>query len=101
MAHKNQIAITSILTHYNIDIQFLKDLESIGRINLIEETGNYFLLEDQLSDLEKMIRLNSDLHINIEGIDAILHLLERLDEMQSQIQIISERLYLLDENWEM
>ena len=48
------------------------------------------------SELEKFIRLYRDLEINPEGIDTIIHLLNRLEEMQEKINNLQNRLSIYE-----
>jgi hypothetical protein len=41
--------------------------------------------KSELQKLEQIIRLHYDLDINLEGIDAIAHLAERIKMMQNEI----------------
>ena len=54
------------------------------------------MLFSQLPDVERYSRMYYDLSINIEGIDAIHHLLERMEEMQQEIYSLHNKLRLLD-----
>jgi hypothetical protein len=58
----------------------------------IEETS--YIHKKQLPDLEKIIRFHSELDINIEGIETITHLLNRINELQNEITILKTRLNL-------
>ena len=49
----------------------------------------------QLPDVERYSRMYYDLSINIEGIDAIHHLLERMESMQQEIYSLHNKLKLL------
>ena len=60
------------------------------------EGGERCLLFSQLPDVERYSRMYYDLSINIEGIDAIHHLLERMEEMQQEIYSLHNKLRLLD-----
>ena len=42
--------------------------------------------------LEQLARMRFDLDINLEGIEAISHLLERVDRMQREMRALQERL---------
>ncbi len=79
-------------THYNIEISFINSLQQFGLIEVtsMEET-NYIPLS-QLQKLEQLARLYYDLNINLEGIDAISHLLERVKSMQAEITLLRNRL---------
>lgn len=41
---------------------------------------------EQLADIEKYIHLYYDLDINMEGLEAIMHLLNRVQHLQHQIK---------------
>ena len=49
---------------------------------------------------EQYTRMYYDLSINMEGIDAIHHLLGRMEEMQKEIARLRNRLSLYEEEWE-
>jgi len=88
------ITITEYCVNYNVEPDFIGSLEDSGIIILtVVDTEKYIHIE-QLSELEKYIHLHYDLHINIEGIDAIRHLLEKVDQMQNEILQLKSRLHL-------
>ena len=51
---------------------------------------------NQLHNLEKLIRLYYELDINLEGIETITYLLQRMNEMQQKIVHLSNRLSLYE-----
>jgi hypothetical protein len=51
-----------------------------------------FLPLTELERLEKIVRLHFELDINLEGIETISHLLDRMEEMQRDIQRLTNRL---------
>ncbi len=89
---RNYILLEPILTHYQIDISLINSLEEIGRLELKIENNQYFIPEKQLSTLEKMIRLNSDLNINMEGIDMIFNLLDKIEKIEKKNQKLKRKL---------
>jgi chaperone modulatory protein CbpM len=82
------IAIESFCTYYNVEFSFLESLNEFGLIEIVPVENNRFLYEHQLKEVEKMIRLHYDLEINMAGIDAISHLLKRMEEMQQEIKML-------------
>ena len=60
----------------------------------IEPTFIDMLCESGLIDVEQYSRMYYDLSINMEGIDAIHHLLARMEEMQREIHSLRGRLRL-------
>ena len=55
-------------------------LRDHGFINLIEERESVFIKPDELPKLEQIVRFNRDLEINLEGIEVIFNLLERVEK---------------------
>jgi hypothetical protein len=52
---------------------------------------------EEMRALERMIRLHYDLEINMEGIDAIAHLLERVEHMQEEMRMLRRKLGVVEE----
>ena len=50
----------------------------------------------QLPRLERLARMHYDLDINLEGIEAISHLLERVERMQHDLRALQEWLHLYE-----
>ena len=77
--------------HYQVEETFISLLNDAGliEISVIENTG--CIPANQLSAVERFSRLHYELDINIEGIEAIYHLLERIKHLQSQIKKIKEQ----------
>lgn len=92
----NLIAIEDFCANYNIEISFINSLQQTGliEITVVEET--WFIDADQLHQLEKMVRFYYDLGINLEGIETIFHLLQRIDSMQDEITALKNRLRLYE-----
>lgn len=84
-------------SHYQVEYSFINDLQQFGLIEVTSvETGHY-IPQNQLQKLEQMMRLHYDLNINLEGIDAIAHLLDRVKNMQNEITNLKNRLKLYEE----
>lgn len=88
------ITITEYCVNYNIEPAFINLLEESGIITLtLIDTEKYIRLT-QLNELERYIHFHYDLQINIEGIDAIRHLLEKVSDMQEEIRHLKKQLHL-------
>lgn len=55
-----------------------------------------FLPVSQLKPLEKLVRLYYEMDINLEGIETINYLLQRMNDMQQQIVRLTNRLSLYE-----
>lgn len=79
-------------THYNIELSFISSLQQFGLIEVTSMEETNYIPQTELQKLEQLARLHYDLNINLEGIDAITHLLERVRIMQLEITRLKNRL---------
>lgn len=91
------IAITDFCSCHQIDYTFIESLNDYGlvQITTIEETR--VLDREQIREAEKMVRLHYDLNINLEGIDAVSHLLRKVSELQNEVRLLHNRLRRYEE----
>jgi hypothetical protein len=77
---------------YQVEATFVSALEEYGlvQINTIEERK--LISKDQLPDLERFMHLYYELEINMPGIDAITHILNKVRMMQTEIEQLKSRL---------
>jgi hypothetical protein len=96
MKTKYLIAIDDFCANHNIDISFISSLEQTGLIEIttIEDSG--FIAADQLSELEKYVRFYYELDINMEGIETVTHLLQKINTLQHEIRTLTNRLRLYE-----
>lgn len=96
MNRENMIPAIEFCTCHNIEVTFLDTLQEAGLIEITTIRETEYIYESQLNDLEKIVRLHYDLDINLEGIETIIHLLERISEMQDEITLLRNRLRLYE-----
>jgi hypothetical protein len=92
MENSNLIPLHQLCQHYNIEFSFIESLDEFGLVRITTIDESRYLLFDQIQPLEKMIRMHYDLEINIEGIEAIAHLLQKVDELQEELRVMKIRL---------
>lgn len=88
------ITLNDYSVQYNIEIDFLLELEESGIIYFQTEGEQKYIVEEQLLELERYIRFYYDLNINMEGIDAIRHLLAKVSDMEREIKLLRSQLHL-------
>jgi len=93
---ENLIPLQTICTHYQVEIPFINSLGEIGliEINTIEEV--HYIHQDQIRDIEKMIRIHHELDVNIEGIDVVFNLLQRINDLQEELKQARNRLKIYE-----
>lgn len=96
METKDLILIEQFCTHHDIEFSFINSLHEFGLIEVVELNDAKYLANEQLRDVEKMIRLHYELDINMEGIDAISNLLKQIDNLQKELIATQNKLRLFD-----
>jgi hypothetical protein len=96
METKDLILIEQFCTYHAIDFSFINSLHEFGLIEVIELNDAKYLANEQLKDVEKMMRLHYELDINIEGIDAISNLLKQIDSLQRELIASQNKLRLFE-----
>ena len=92
MENEHLITIEEFCIHYRVESTFIHSLAEFGLIEITTIEKTHYVLKDQIKDIEKMIRLHYDLNINIEGIEAISHLLQRIHGLHSELTSVKTRL---------
>lgn len=90
------IPANEFCANHHIEISFISSLQETGLIEIktIDKTG--YIHASQLQQLEKFVRLKNELDINLEGIDTITNLLQRINDMKDEITALKNRLRLYE-----
>jgi hypothetical protein len=91
------IPVKTFCESHRIEYSFISSLYDTGLIEIIVVDDISFVTPEQLGQLEKIVRLYYDLGINVEGIETITHLLERINRMQMEITLLQSRLRLYED----
>ena len=90
------IPIPELCSHYKVEMSFFVNLSEMGLQQIITvETTSYIDL-DSIYKIEKMIHLHQDLEVNIEGIDVVFNLLQKMDLLQNEVTALKNRLRLYE-----
>ncbi len=90
------IPVNTFCIHHNIETSFVDELSHFGLIEIVRVEQDSFIDEEHVHELERFLRLHQELDINLEGMDAISHLLHRLAEMQDQLTALRNKLRLYE-----
>ena len=96
MDTKYMVAISEFCTNHKIEISFISALRESGLIEITTIKESDFIETDKLQQLEKFVRLYYDLDINLEGIETISYLLQRIGSMQDEIRALRNKLRLYE-----
>lgn len=86
------ISINQLCEYHQLEVSFFIDLSEAGllEIEIIKEQP--YVHQESIATLEKMIRLYHELGINIAGIDTVLNLLNKIDQLQNELAILKSKL---------
>lgn len=96
MPNENLIDAQLCCTNYNIEYSFIDSLQQYGLLHISTVKEERFIPSNELQKLEKIIRLHYDMDINLEGIEAISYLLDKVENMQSEMMQMRNRLRLYE-----
>ncbi len=99
MRTQNFIAIEELCRSHDIEISFISSLQQTGLLSITTIENQAFIDAVELAEVEKYIRFRYELDINLEGIDAIVHLLKRINDLQQEVSMLRNRLTAIDSAW--
>ena len=94
---ENLISTDDFCSHYKVEYSFITSLQQNGLIEIITIDQHSFIDHDHLKNVERLVRLHYDLDINLEGIEAITYLLNRVKNMQDEIVALKNRLIVYED----
>ncbi|WP_163399210.1 chaperone modulator CbpM [Flavobacterium fluviatile] len=98
MNSKNLIQIKQFCLYHEIENTFITKLNNYGLVEIVILDEDEYLQPEQLPIVEKMMRLHYDLKINLEGIDAITHLLSKIEALQQKLNIVQNKLRIFEQH---
>jgi hypothetical protein len=96
MEKENLINVNEFCINHNIEISFINSLQQIGLIEIVNINQTLFIENEQLRHLEKIVSFHFDLDINLEGIETVVHLLNRINSMQNEIILLKNKINVID-----
>ncbi|RAJ19118.1 MerR-like DNA binding protein [Gelidibacter algens] len=91
------IPIKTLCSHYKVETSFFQGLNEYGLIEITSVEQSPCVHKNNIKGLEAMIRLHHDLDINFEGIDTVLNLLEKINDLQEELVATKNRLRIFEE----
>ncbi len=92
MGNEKLISLRNISSNYEIDITFIHNLNELGLVQVLKVEEDECIDEECLPEVERLMRMHYDLEINMAGIEAIWHLLQRVNHMQKELISLKNRL---------
>jgi hypothetical protein len=97
MKKEEFIEVGHLCTNHSIEISFIIELAEIDLIEIKTIDQFQYIHQNEVANVEKMIRMHHDLGINKEGIDIVLNLLNKVTELEDELNATKNRLRLYEE----
>ena len=92
MENEELIAVELFCTHHQVEFSFINELSHSGLVQVTNIEEKNFLPATELQKLEQLVRMHYELEINLEGLEAISHLLDRLRLLQTEMTSLRNQL---------
>lgn len=97
MKTEELIRIDELCVHYEVEHTFFTHLSEAGLIEITIVENTHYIHPELMGEVEKMLRLHHDLQLNIEGIDVVLNLLQKIDSLNAELIATRNRLRLYED----
>ncbi|MGB7395177.1 MAG: chaperone modulator CbpM [Pricia sp.] len=92
MANENYILVRQYCERTRIPNTFINALNEYGLIRCKQIETEVYILDEEIPEIERFDRLHHDLGINLEGIDALNHMLSKIQRMDRELSLLKNRL---------
>jgi chaperone modulatory protein CbpM len=92
MQNQNLVPVNEFCRYHHIDVTFIQLLKEHGLIETTTVQQTMYVQKEQLSQLEKFVRLNQELNVEAESLDIISHLLQQTKILREEITALRNRL---------
>lgn len=96
MNPEDLIPTDEICIRYQVERTFVSSLYESGLIEIVTVEETEYVHCDEISEFERLRRLHYELDINLEGLEAIQHLLGQVKKLQKQNRRLKNRLGLYE-----
>lgn len=92
MATEEKIFLSTFCSLHQVRQEFVLELHENGLIEIIQHQNDIYIPTTELPKTEKLIRMYSELNINVEGLAVVAQLLERMEALQGEILALKNKL---------
>lgn len=93
---REYIEVKEICVVYKVEHHFVEQLQDSGLLELVFIEKKTYLPYRLIAKFEKLRRLHYELNINIEGLEAIENLLERVQNLQEDNRQLRNKLSIYE-----
>lgn len=92
MATIKYIAIEEFANFHQVTTALILEFADFGLIEIIQVETKPFIVVKNLFKCESAIRLHRDLNVNKEGVEIILEMREKHEELQNELKLLKHQI---------
>jgi len=96
MSTPDYIPVLELCEQYRIEHTLVTELHEKGVLEVVTISQTRCLHHDSIPVFEKIMRIHKELEINIEGVDVILNLLDKIENLNRQLIKTQNRLRIYE-----
>ena len=87
-----RILYSECIRVYQVKESFIDSLGELGLIRVAGTAEDRFVEYEDIDELEQFVRWHNEMDINVEGIEALYYLLERVKQLQDEMEQLRDEL---------
>lgn len=96
MKDKEYILLEQYCKNTPINDSFIHALIEFDVIAPKQQQNDFYILEDEILEIERLFRLHDDLGVNVEGLGVINEMMSRMQQLESEMENLRKRLSLYE-----
>ena len=88
----NWIEIQDLCVAYEVEIHFIEALVEHDIIEITIKQELPYIQESNLEKMERIFRLNKELEVNVQGIDVVLNLIQKIEDLNEELLEVKNKL---------
>lgn len=96
MEKTNYIQVTQFCHKTQMEYAFLEALITRELITFETEANEYFILVDEVGEIERLYRLHHDLGVNVDGLEVVNEMLLKIKTMEEEIRYLRQKLQVYE-----
>ena len=97
MNDQELIPIEVLSENLHIGTSFIDSLQEYGLVSITTIDRISYITSEQVANIERLARLRYEMDVNLEGIEAISHILQRIQSLQNEINSLKNQLRFYEE----
>lgn len=92
MEAENYIAVKDFCERHNLKEPLILAFDEYNLIHLNQVGEEYFMLENEIEKVERMVRLCHEFNISLDDKEVVYYLMRRVIKLQCELMVMKKRL---------